>query len=232
MAYARKKRVRKTKRARKGKPTRTALSRSIAGPYGAFISPRVQTRLKYNETISITSTMGAMVDYQFRLNSIYDPDLTGGGHQPLGRDQLAGLYNRYRVDKVIATVIFHKNSESACVGHALCANNTATGWSNPWTAVTEQSNTVWGVDSASTAGSRTRTKLTKVFHLNQIAGVSKQKYKMDDTYQADVSNNPSEIINLHIINVDIMAATTSSTIMEVNLIYFVEFYDPFAITQS
>lgn len=33
----------------------------------------------------------------FRLNSLYDPDYTGTGHQPLGFDQWASVYDKYYV---------------------------------------------------------------------------------------------------------------------------------------
>lgn len=33
----------------------------------------------------------------FRLNSVYDPDLSGTGNQPVGFDQWAAFYNKYRV---------------------------------------------------------------------------------------------------------------------------------------
>jgi hypothetical protein len=46
------------------------------------------------------------VSYQFRANSIYDPDLTGIGHQPRGRDQLALLYEKYCVIGSKITVRF------------------------------------------------------------------------------------------------------------------------------
>ena len=36
---------------------------------------------------------------QFRINSIFDPNYTDGGHQPMGRDLLATVYNYYRVLK-------------------------------------------------------------------------------------------------------------------------------------
>lgn len=35
--------------------------------------------------------------YSFRANSIYDPNLTGLGHQPMGHDQMALLYAKYIV---------------------------------------------------------------------------------------------------------------------------------------
>jgi hypothetical protein len=39
----------------------------------------------------------ALDDYEFNLNSLFDPNLTGTGHQPLGRDQWSTFYSRYRV---------------------------------------------------------------------------------------------------------------------------------------
>jgi len=35
--------------------------------------------------------------YTFRGNSLFDPDYTSAGHQPLYYDQLAAVYGRYRV---------------------------------------------------------------------------------------------------------------------------------------
>lgn len=41
-----------------------------------------------------------------RLNSLFDPDLTGVGHQPYGYDQMAALYNVYKVTRVQVELTF------------------------------------------------------------------------------------------------------------------------------
>jgi len=41
--------------------------------------------------------VGVTAPQQYKINSIYDPDLTGAGNQPLGRDTWAGIYNYYKV---------------------------------------------------------------------------------------------------------------------------------------
>lgn len=56
------------------------------------------TKLKYVETIVGNTVSPATADtYQFRLNSIFDPNFSGTGHQPMGHDQLIELYNKYHV---------------------------------------------------------------------------------------------------------------------------------------
>jgi hypothetical protein len=53
--------------------------------------------LKYCEVVTFSITAGSTSHQAFRANSIYDPNLTGTGHQPLGRDQLAEMYDHYEV---------------------------------------------------------------------------------------------------------------------------------------
>lgn len=56
-------------------------------------------RHKYVDVITIPagSSAGWPQLYQFRANSMYDPDYTGTGHQPLFRDEMAAQYNYYTV---------------------------------------------------------------------------------------------------------------------------------------
>lgn len=51
-------------------------------------------RLRYNGSESSTAVL---FDKIFMANSLFDPDFSGTGHQPLGFDEWMRLYNRYRV---------------------------------------------------------------------------------------------------------------------------------------
>lgn len=53
--------------------------------------------LPYAQSISPTCAVGVTAPQQFKINSIFDPDLTGAGNQPLGRDTWASIYNFYKV---------------------------------------------------------------------------------------------------------------------------------------
>lgn len=54
-------------------------------------------KLRYCSNISVISTLGALGSHTFGANDIYDPDITGTGHQPMGHDQWANLFNHYVV---------------------------------------------------------------------------------------------------------------------------------------
>lgn len=54
-------------------------------------------KLRYCETISFNPASGVAGTYTFSANGLYDPNISGTGHQPYGFDQLMALYNHYTV---------------------------------------------------------------------------------------------------------------------------------------
>jgi len=55
-------------------------------------------KLRYATQINLASASSSTVRlHTFSGNNLYDPDVSGIGHQPLGHDQMAALYEYYRV---------------------------------------------------------------------------------------------------------------------------------------
>lgn len=71
---------------------------------------------KYVETVQLLST-GTVATYRFRANGMYDPNQTGGGHQPLYFDQIGALYNHYTIIGSKITVRFVPTTSSAVPQH-------------------------------------------------------------------------------------------------------------------
>lgn len=80
------------KRRTKSKP----YTLSLRGSRLSGVSDVLKTELYYDEQWKILAAASGAI-YGFRGNDCYDPDLTGGGHQPLGFDQLMSLYTRFKV---------------------------------------------------------------------------------------------------------------------------------------
>lgn len=77
---------------------------------------RLRTRLVYGDRISLSSTLP---EHVFAGNALYDPDITGVGHQPRGFDQIMALYDHYQVTSSKITVHFYSTistsgSEQVC----------------------------------------------------------------------------------------------------------------------
>lgn len=51
----------------------------------------------YSETFALTGTTGAVASYVLSCNGMYDPNITGTGHQPLYFDQMNAIYDHYIV---------------------------------------------------------------------------------------------------------------------------------------
>jgi len=57
------------------------------------------TKHRYIGAGILNAAVGALGIYQFRTNSLFDPDLTGTGHQPYGFDQWKTYYGTYMVTR-------------------------------------------------------------------------------------------------------------------------------------
>lgn len=100
--------VRKARKHMRKKPTRIALGPTVKPNMRLSLTsnklnmdpfPQKWTRcLTYSDSFVLTTPILGVVSEQiFSLNSIYDPDVTNAGHQPLYHDQIAALYNFYLV---------------------------------------------------------------------------------------------------------------------------------------
>lgn len=190
------------------------------------IAPRFICKLKYCENISASLTSGVFYGPQrFNLNSIYDPNRTGGGHQPYGHDTLNALYNRYRVYKVTGYVKFSQTSSGIPVTIVVCPENNLTTYNgidhmqeSPMSQVgllNHQQNVV---------------TMKFRYYLPKIGGYKKQEYQSSSRTEATFGSDPSEVMTL---GIGALAGGSGVTLnMQVTLVYHLECMDPKEIAQS
>lgn len=109
------KRSYRTRKRSRRRPRRNYRLTSMRAPSGLPIKNIVKQR--YCQHITLTGSGLTPVYHVFRASSVYDPDLTGSGGQPMGFDEMAGLYNRYRVLGAKMTIKWAGNDGGAGADH-------------------------------------------------------------------------------------------------------------------
>ncbi len=209
---------RRTKKPARGRgPKRSKKSSvTVVNPMKTPWPTRTITRLDYTDQFDIVHTSGVLSVYTFNSNGLYDPDQTGTGHQPLGFDQYAAQYNRYRVLKLDYQVTFGNPAVSYSSYRCTVAHvNGSTVPSNP--AIFEVPYSKQGV--VGTYG--TPLTLRGSFNLTKL-NADPAKYRIDDRYSALVTGNPAEVMYMHL---GIMPNASATQRITVKLVYHVEFYD-------
>lgn len=81
---------------------------------GAFPNKSKTVTLKYVEEINIDGAIsGGITVHDFSANGLFDPNITGTGHQPMGFDQWKLIYNHYTVVSSRARLTYAPNSASS-----------------------------------------------------------------------------------------------------------------------
>jgi len=212
------------------RPRRTIMS-VPRGPTNGGFPETLITNMKYSDNVILTSNAGAVVGNIFRMNSLFDPDYTGTGHQPLYFDQFAASYGRYIVMSSKATFKFTPVSASpdaVPLGPYQCGvvgSNLVTFASNR-AALAESNNSVMDLMGRDKSGSSVRTLVT-TFLPGRDIGLPAS----DDTVGASVTSNPTSSYYVYAYISD-LNNTTSYVQMQVTIEYRVKWYQQGYTAQS
>lgn len=134
----------------------------------------------------------APVTHVYSMNGLYDPSITGLGHQPIGFDQLMPMYDNYTVIGSRARVTF---SNESATKSAICTlqlkDNAAS--SVLTDDVLENGNSQFAVLGAAT-GNAVKT-LVAPCNVSKFLG---RKVLQDDDCRGHINANPLEQVYLHV----------------------------------
>lgn len=185
------------------------------------IPQRYICKMKYAEAVA-TDAFGR---FTFNLNSIYDPNRTGTGHQPYGRDTLETLYNRYRVISCSYRILAPRNDQTIQLA-AQPANEVLS-----FTTVSEMKENPRSRYITQSPGGQVIPLSSKVF-IPSLVGRTASQYMADDRYQADMGNNPSELAILNVMCATGADVPLTNSALNIELVYTVEFFDVKHLAQS
>lgn len=216
-----KKRSRKT--AKRGRTRRTTVVTGIPRP------PRVIVRLPYVTSLKMGAGVGGgITGYLLNTNSLFDPDRSGIGHQPLGFDEWKAMgYNKYRVFACDYDISIVSNSQSAPCRAVVNAQNTST---------------VPGDDSFFESVGARDTRIIEYgsgpkrfkgrVSLPNILGMTNEQYRTNTLTASQVTASPSEIATLVVAISPLDNTSSVNCYATCRLTYYAELYDPSPITLS
>lgn len=79
----------------------------------------------YDYAQQLTAAAGFTASRFFIANGLFDPDISGSGHQPMGFDQMMALYTTYTVMRATLTITGLPESNGTCFGIYLSPDTTS-----------------------------------------------------------------------------------------------------------
>lgn len=193
-------------------------------------------KLPYTSLFTATvSNLGTISNAVYCINGMYDPDVGGIGHQPLGFDQLCpAIYNNYIVHGCKWSMrVFNVHGDAVMCGLHVSKNGSLPHSSQEALLECERQRTkiCQPVNSANAV-----VNMSGYIDIAKVFGVSKKEIQAGiTTYQGDASNNPSTKCYLIPFfwntNTTGSAQTTTYT-CEITLTFYATFFTPIAIAQS
>lgn len=194
-----------------------------------FVPPWLKAPMRYSDVYALVTGVAAVTEQVFRANSIFDPDRTGVGHQPLGHDQLLPMYERYIVDKLEWKITVPPIGTNNCMMAVGIINNLANYNTVPlFTAFCEAPQT-----TCKPLGSQIGTIFTGSCNIPPFIGIGHRKYYSEVTYSGTLgATNPGETIELHIVTYNSNAIGAINSTYSVEITYHAIVYDPILPAQS
>jgi len=168
-------------------------------------------RSRYADEVALFCTsVPTASTYQFRMSSLFDPDLTSTGHQPFFRDTLASIYSYYKVFRVDYEVTFLKPSTTGLwVGLNLYSSLGSSQSVAGLTLGNIRERTETSMKMLSTGGSESQVFKGSV-DLAKVHGLSDAEYRFDGTnYSGAIGGNPSQNALFELVLVDPYSGATS-----------------------
>lgn len=193
------------------------------------ISDIFTVKMRYSDTITLSSpglTVGSRI---YNGNSIFDPDQTGIGHQPLGRDEWAAFYNKYYVlgSSYRATFVSRSNIQQGQVAvypkpNSLVSTTMDNAREKPYSKYTILGRIDGGKANVTLKGYMS-TK--KIFGLNKLSNAN-------DKYSAFQTADPNQLWTwqFYVQGEDEISAYECRLVLDI--VYYVRLYDRLALGSS
>jgi len=233
------KRSRRQNRRNKQETPATARSGRTAMADLRFATPlfpaRFRKRLFYSEiALSKGAVAGACSSYFFTANGLFDPNITGSGHQPMGFDQMMLMYEQYTVlsAKITVTAI-NASAPSILAACAIYLSPDTTNITVPSQLIENGFITSWPVLMPVFLVGSSRVLNLDVNIATYMGRNHNKRALVDDpNLFGTVATNPTEQVYFGIVVFDPTLANAVTVDFGVEIEYEAIFWEPRKLTQS
>lgn len=167
--------------------------------------------------------------YQFRLNSVYDPDFTSVGTTAMGYNALSSLFTLFRVVRVRVVVRLSLQTTGQCVcGFLSGLNSTVT---SSYHKLEAEPNAVSKLIQGNTGGGHSIAEFNRQISLPRVCGITPAQYRTDFDFAHGAGANPAKSVYLTVFMAGNSGAA-QTLIYNVRLIYEVEVSQPYQSTTA
>jgi len=217
-----------------GAPSTQAIGPVRMAPLSDPFPIRWNRTLRYSQLVTLTAGASGLFGTEqiFRLNSLFDPDLSGVGHQPYGYDSLAALYYRYKVRAVRVCLRFSDPSADGvlCAAQFQVPSMTQTVTGADASAVMERAG-VW-THNLNNTGEQVAV-LDQYFPMSTLTAVTPQQFENNlEDYQALCTTSPARTPYVRIAIAALDGSSTPTVRLEATIMYYTTFFERIGLSQS
>lgn len=190
---------------------------------------RSMKRMRYSTSFGLSAAAGTVQTYVFSANGLFDPDITGTGHQPMGFDQMMLFYNHYCVTWAKLTLVAYSQSTTA-PGQVLLRQDAAAIPITNIDRLLEMGGSVYThIDISGSANAQ--KELSLIVNTPKLQGITIDNCIADATLRGDVGANPTEQSYFHVQLFNSFGVTTTCN-FDVIVDYISYFMEPRTQQQS
>lgn len=224
----------------KGRAPRKVVRRKVAARYPmvriAPTKPSITTRvtpfkdqlrchMTYYEINSVSTGAVTAGSYVYSANGLYDPNITGAGHQAMGFDQLMVMYDHYTVTGAKITVNV-SNDTGLPIVFAIQVSDSPTPLTVPGQIV-ENGILTYGTTTSSMQG---KTQFIATVGIEKFMG--RPGILSEDDFRGSVAANPVEQVYFILYAWNINSVNLNPLAIDVLIEYSVVLTEPKRLTQS
>jgi len=215
-----------TKYVKTGQPYMPSVSKQMVPMFN-----KLKRTLKYVDFgLSLNPGVGGtLATYTFSANGLYDPNITGVGHQPMGFDQLIPFYNHYTVigARIKATFI-NTSATSQCFVGIMATAASSISTTNFGTLI-EQGNITY-TNLALSGQDASQVDLIHKVSIGKFMG--RRNILSEDDFRGSAAANPTEQVYFQLVAAPHSSVDLAALVVNVEVEYITIFTEPKELASS